>query len=196
MYCSTDSESLEYLCCLLQDLHQLINPRGGDKFKYFLEFSPRKLVKMNPFWRACFSDGLVQPPTSWCWCCFFYNLDAPWDWNNLLRCCFKLMFNVGNPRFFVVVKRCNDFCDPGRWTTLGEDRSSSSSLWEVVWKVFFVGWISESYSSPIQLLAMEQMESNHLKLYWGWSPKDLKSQVVEPRYTVVCCWFRFLLNPF
>ena len=27
-------------------------------------FSPRKLGKMNPFWRAYFSDGLVQPPTS------------------------------------------------------------------------------------------------------------------------------------
>ena len=26
-------------------------------------FSPRKLGKMNPFWRSYFSDGLVQPPT-------------------------------------------------------------------------------------------------------------------------------------
>ena len=26
-------------------------------------FSPRNLGKMNPFWRAYFSDGLVQPPT-------------------------------------------------------------------------------------------------------------------------------------
>ena len=25
-------------------------------------FSPRKLGKMNPFWRAYFSDALVQPP--------------------------------------------------------------------------------------------------------------------------------------
>ena len=25
-----------------------------------LEFSPRKLGKMNPFWRAYFSDGLVH----------------------------------------------------------------------------------------------------------------------------------------
>ena len=30
----------------------------------FLEFSPRTLGKMNPFWRAYFSAGLVQPPTS------------------------------------------------------------------------------------------------------------------------------------
>ena len=32
--------------------------------------SPRKLGKMNPFWRTCFSDGLVQPPTSYgkIWC--------------------------------------------------------------------------------------------------------------------------------
>ena len=29
----------------------------------FLEFSPRKLGKMNPFWRAYFSNGL-KPPTS------------------------------------------------------------------------------------------------------------------------------------
>ena len=29
----------------------------------FLEFSPRKLGKMNPFWRAYFSKGLVQSPT-------------------------------------------------------------------------------------------------------------------------------------
>ena len=34
------------------------------QLKYFL-FSPRKLGKMNPFWRAYFSDGLVQPPTIW-----------------------------------------------------------------------------------------------------------------------------------
>ena len=33
-------------------------------FKYFL-FSSRNLGKMNPFWRAYFSKGLVQPPTSW-----------------------------------------------------------------------------------------------------------------------------------
>ena len=33
---------------------------GG--FKHVL-FSPRKLGKMNPFGRAYFSDGLVQPPT-------------------------------------------------------------------------------------------------------------------------------------
>ena len=32
----------------------------------FLEFSPRSLWKMNPFWRAYFSKGLVQPPTR-CW---------------------------------------------------------------------------------------------------------------------------------
>ncbi len=35
----------------------------GGGFKHFL-FSPRKLGKMNPFWRAYFSNGLVQPPTS------------------------------------------------------------------------------------------------------------------------------------
>ena len=34
---------------------------GG--FKYCL-FSPWKLGKWFPFWRACFSNGLVQPPTS------------------------------------------------------------------------------------------------------------------------------------
>ena len=31
---------------------------------FFLEFSSRTLGKMNPSWRAYFSDGLVQPPTS------------------------------------------------------------------------------------------------------------------------------------
>ena len=34
---------------------------------YFL-FSPRTLGKMNPFWRAYFSDGL-KPPTSWSMFC-------------------------------------------------------------------------------------------------------------------------------
>ena len=38
----------------------------GGGFKYFLVFSPRKLGKMNPFWQAYFSKGLVQPPISWC----------------------------------------------------------------------------------------------------------------------------------
>jgi len=32
------------------------------QLKYFL-CSPRKLGKMNPFWRAYFSTGSVQPPT-------------------------------------------------------------------------------------------------------------------------------------
>ena len=36
---------------------------GWWQLKEFL-FSPRKLGKMNPFWLAYFSDGLVQPPTS------------------------------------------------------------------------------------------------------------------------------------
>ena len=31
----------------------------------FLEFSPRSLGKMNPIWRAYFSNGLVQPPTTY-----------------------------------------------------------------------------------------------------------------------------------
>ena len=37
-------------------------PSLGGGFKHFL-FSPRNLGKMNPFWRAYFSNGLVQPPT-------------------------------------------------------------------------------------------------------------------------------------
>ena len=36
---------------------------GGGNSNIFV-FSPRTLGKMNPFWRAYFSDGLVQPPTS------------------------------------------------------------------------------------------------------------------------------------
>ena len=31
--------------------------------RIFLKFSPRKLGKMNPFWRSYFSKGSVQPPT-------------------------------------------------------------------------------------------------------------------------------------
>ena len=31
----------------------------------FSPFSPRSLGKWNPIWRAYFSKGLVQPPTSW-----------------------------------------------------------------------------------------------------------------------------------
>ena len=38
---------------------------GWWQLKY-LWFS-RALGKMNPIWRAYFSDGLVQPPTSRCW---------------------------------------------------------------------------------------------------------------------------------
>ena len=34
----------------------------GGGFKYFWNFHPY-LGKMNPFWRAYFSKGLVQPPT-------------------------------------------------------------------------------------------------------------------------------------
>ncbi len=35
------------------------------QLKYFWNFHPECLGKMNPFWRAYFSNGLVQPPTSW-----------------------------------------------------------------------------------------------------------------------------------
>ena len=31
----------------------------------FLKFSPRKLGRNDPIWRAYFSNGLVQPPTRW-----------------------------------------------------------------------------------------------------------------------------------
>ena len=40
-----------------------MHPDLGGGLKYFL-FSPRTLGKMNPFWRAYFAQGLVQPPTS------------------------------------------------------------------------------------------------------------------------------------
>ena len=40
-------------------------PILGGGFRYFL-FPPRTLGKMNPFWRAYFSKGLVQPPTRIC----------------------------------------------------------------------------------------------------------------------------------
>ena len=35
-------------------------------------YSPRNLGKMNPIWRACFSNGLVQPPTRYS--------KGPWKW--------------------------------------------------------------------------------------------------------------------
>ena len=34
---------------------------------FFGIFTPKNWGKMNPFWRAYFSDGLVQPPTSCRW---------------------------------------------------------------------------------------------------------------------------------
>ena len=34
-------------------------------------FHPKNLGKMNPFWRAYFSNGLVQPPTSYRWWLIF-----------------------------------------------------------------------------------------------------------------------------
>ena len=34
-------------------------------FQIFFVFSPQKLGKMNPFWRAYFSNGL-KPPIRWC----------------------------------------------------------------------------------------------------------------------------------
>ena len=38
---------------------------SGRWFQIFFYFHPENLWKMNPFWRAYFSDGLVQPPASW-----------------------------------------------------------------------------------------------------------------------------------
>ena len=52
------------------------------QLKYFL-FSPRKLGKMNPFWRAYFSTGLVQPPTRTVADKVFYMyLEPKWPLNN------------------------------------------------------------------------------------------------------------------
>ena len=45
---------------------------GWWQLKYFWNFH-LYLGKMNPFWRAYFSDGLVQPPTSLAfWAHFFF----------------------------------------------------------------------------------------------------------------------------
>ena len=37
---------------------------GWWQLKYFVYFHPELWGRFNPFWRAYFSDGLVQPPTS------------------------------------------------------------------------------------------------------------------------------------
>ena len=47
---------------LYEDFNKPIRCLGGGQLNYCL-FSTRKLGKMNPFWRAYFSNGLVQPPT-------------------------------------------------------------------------------------------------------------------------------------
>ena len=49
--------------CIMHAVHAPLLPRWW-QLKYGL-CSPRKLGKMNPFWRAYFSNGLVQPPTSY-----------------------------------------------------------------------------------------------------------------------------------
>ena len=43
--------------------HLKLTAKLGGGFKYCL-FSPRSLGKWNPIWRAYFSKGLIQPPTS------------------------------------------------------------------------------------------------------------------------------------
>ena len=62
-----------------------VHPRNllGGGFKYIL-FSPRTLGKMNPFWRAYFSTGLVQPPPSLTWrpqkiAMCFIRVPLPWN---------------------------------------------------------------------------------------------------------------------
>ena len=55
---------------------------GGGLVHMFL-FSPRKLGKMNPFWRAYFSKGLVQPPP------LLNLLDLNWRVSCTLQGCFR-----------------------------------------------------------------------------------------------------------
>ena len=61
-------EGRKDVCCCWKvfsstSLKKQINQNLGGGFKYFL-FSPRNLGKMNPIWRAYFSNGLGnQPPT-------------------------------------------------------------------------------------------------------------------------------------
>ena len=59
---------------------------GGGNSNIFWNFHPGSLGKMNPFWRAYFSDGLVQPPTSLIfWAAFLWFLSlATFFWKTIL----------------------------------------------------------------------------------------------------------------
>ena len=65
--CHPNSSASHWRLSEIQQSHlswgDLQQQPGWWQLKYVL-FSPRKLGKMNPFWRAYFSKGLVQPPTT------------------------------------------------------------------------------------------------------------------------------------
>ena len=52
------------------------------QLKYFWKISPRKLGKWSNLTCAYFSNGLVQPPTSWA----FFSLTFTFWWQNVIKC--------------------------------------------------------------------------------------------------------------
>ena len=60
---NSDFFSLETLCKHLRQITSGTQHNLGGGFIFFFNFDPY-LGKMNPFWRAYFSKGLVQRPTS------------------------------------------------------------------------------------------------------------------------------------
>ena len=75
---------------------------GGGNSKIFL-FSPRKLGKMNPFWQAYFSKGLVQPPTSPIFFGVFWTVGR---WSLQCKSCLRIWPSMGVllPRDFLACR--------------------------------------------------------------------------------------------
>ena len=70
---------------LYEDFNKPIRCLGGGQLKYCL-FSTRKLGKMNPFWRAYFSNGLVETtvcfrPSLW----FFFQIFGLGAWGMFIQ---------------------------------------------------------------------------------------------------------------
>ena len=79
----------QWLSCLstaimIQSKNPSLDLNLGGGFQYFL-FSPRKLGKMNPVWRAYFSKGLVQPPTKLIFFSFHPSASLSLFWGKIFR---------------------------------------------------------------------------------------------------------------
>ena len=87
-------------------------------FQIFLIFIPIPGGMIHPIWRAYFSKGLVQPPTSFVFAFYSSNQSVKICQNQLNAYCW---FSLGNSRLVFFLSISPDFQSPSKGGFLGEE---------------------------------------------------------------------------